>query len=179
MVLELIRGDAIVKKSMIWFIIAAAAVVLLFAGGLVWHKQPSFCATVCHRPMASYYESWKGGNLLAATHAKAKLECLDCHEATLSQQMKEGIAFVTGNYTLPLPESRIGTKEFCLKCHGTYEELAEATEGYDAGGVNPHDSHYEDPDCYQCHRMHTQSTLFCTKCHQGMKLPSGWKEAPM
>jgi hypothetical protein len=189
------------KKRTIWLIAAAVVVVLLVTGGIAgwnWHKQPTFCSSVCHKVMASYVgswqgddklsgtpcldchdsiESWKAGDKLAAVHGRANIVCLDCHESTLSQQLSEVQKYVTGNYKTPLDFTKIGDKEFCLECHGTYDELAEKTRGYDDAKYNPHDSHNGELECYDCHRMHSQSVIYCSQCHTPGTLydvPSGW-----
>lgn len=164
------------NKRTIWIIIAVALVAVLGVAGWKWHEQPTFCSAVCHKVMTPYVESWQGGDMLAATHAKANIKCLDCHEPTISQQLSEVGKYITGNYKTPLPESNIGTKEFCFKCHGTYAEIAEKTEGY-SGKANPHDSHEGALDCNQCHRVHGQSQLLCAACHGSLELPAGWKAA--
>ncbi|NTW28114.1 MAG: ammonia-forming cytochrome c nitrite reductase subunit c552 [Coriobacteriia bacterium] len=164
-----------------WLVIIAVVVIVLAAAvvaGLKWHEQPSFCSTLCHKPMAPYYETWKSGDMLAAVHGKADVACLDCHESTISQQASEAFKYVTGNYQTPLPFVKLGTKEFCLRCHGSYEELGKTTADYDDGsGRNPHDSHNGELGCYSCHRVHEQSQLFCSPCHASMEVPSGWKAA--
>lgn len=52
--------------------------------------------------------------------------------------------------------------DVCLGCHGTYQDLAEATAG---AGMNPHESHYLDPECSLCHRGHAANEDFCAGCH--------------
>ncbi len=61
------------------------------------------------------------------------------------------------------------TTATCLKCHGSYAQVAKATATLK---VNPHDSHKGQPACSSCHSMHGQSVLSCNDCHSfsGMKL---------
>lgn len=68
--------------------------------------------------------------------------CVDCHDEETP----------TGN-----PE-----KEFCLECHGSYQEIAENTMGEE---MNPHDNHYGPVPCGDCHKSHANSILFCDECH--------------
>ena len=108
-----------------WPIVVGVVVVVLIAAGAgfwVWHEQPSFCNAICHTPMDPYlptYEAEPGqpatdkwGNevadassMLAATHrAQEGTTCMGCHVPTLSEQISEGISWVTGNYVYPLEE---------------------------------------------------------------------------
>ncbi len=177
------------KKALtIWGIVIAVIVVLVI-GGLVWHEQPSFCGTLCHKPMYSYYDGWLNDTTLSSyAHAQAGtaemvtameaypdgVECLDCHHATLSQQIQEGIAFVTGDYEVPLPYvDDIGTYEMCTECHD-YEKVTALTVDFGGdSGVNPHASHNGKLDCTSCHRMHNENIMWCNSCHN-FELPEGW-----
>ncbi|MGV8084579.1 MAG: cytochrome c3 family protein [Coriobacteriia bacterium] len=164
------------KRTLITVGIIAVVLLALVAGGLVWHQQPTFCSTVCHKVMAPYVESWQDGDLLAAAHGKADVKCLDCHEPTLGQQITEATKFVTGDYETPLPFVKIGTSAYCLKCHGAYDDLAEKTADYlGQPGVNPHEAHLGQLPCYDCHRMHDQSQMYCSNCHVDQKVPPGWE----
>lgn len=167
-----------IKKKWVVLGTVAAVVVAAAIGMFVWHEQPSFCGTVCHLPMSSYVESLEDETKDVSMHYRLGNECLDCHEASVGDQIREGVAFVTGNYTIPLEDSYIGTAEFCTQqgCHeGGYEELATRTEGH----YNPHASHYEDLECYTCHSLHGTNEYWCTSCHVGLPVPEGWEEAPM
>lgn len=166
------------KRRRIWLAAAALVVSMLAIGGYAgwkWHQEPSFCGTACHKVMATYVETWESGSLLAAEHADKNIECLDCHEPTLSQQIGELQKYLTGDYKTPLSFRQIGDKEFCLDCHGTYADLAKETEGYSGGKFNPHASHSGELDCLLCHRVHEKSQLHCIQCHKAMEVPDGWK----
>ena len=170
-------------------ILGVCAAVLVVAGAsfLVWHEQPSFCNAICHSPMDPYVEGFQdeGTDLLVGVHAKSGYECLDCHEPTLSQQVSEGVKWVTGDFADPL-ESRaltIGTAEMCLECHDDgdaktgrdWDDIVAATT--DWGGdktVNPHASHVGTLDCGNCHSVHGTSVMYCADCHASMDAPEGW-----
>ena len=113
------------KKGKKWPIVVGVVVVVLIAAGAgfwVWHEQPSFCNAICHTPMDPYNATYdqeagttgidKWGNevadassMLAATHrAQEGTTCMGCHVPTLSEQITEGINWVTGNYVYPLEE---------------------------------------------------------------------------
>jgi hypothetical protein len=168
------------KKTLIATSCVMIVLVLASSGMWIWHSQPSFCGTVCHTPMAPYVASLSDGKSLASTHGEQNFACLDCHESNLGQQITEVGKFITGDYTVPLPSKDLATKDFCMRsgCHDSYEQLAEKTDDYDLV-FNPHESHYGELDCYQCHSVHKESEFYCTSCHQGLKLPEGWKAAPM
>jgi fumarate reductase flavoprotein subunit len=101
---------------------------------------------------------------LAQKHIHAGLTCKQCHGNNIPSKQ-------AGK-----PAPKVATKEMCLGCHGTYQELATKTKTLEPP-YNPHDSHYGALDCYQCHRMHSTQELFCTQCHEGLKLPRNWKAA--
>lgn len=108
------------KKAPVIIGVVAAIVVVAGAGLWVWHEQPSFCGAICHVPMDPYLETYeaepgqagtdKWGNevtdaaaMTAAYHrAEADSSCLDCHTPVLSEQISEGINWVSGNYEVVL-----------------------------------------------------------------------------
>jgi fumarate reductase flavoprotein subunit len=103
--------------------------------------------------------------MLAQKHLDAGITCKQCHATGIPAKSVS---------TKQVP--KIATAAACLKCHGTYKQIAERTKGYDTALYNPHVSHYGELDCYQCHRVHTTSEMFCTACHLEMKVPAkGWK----
>lgn len=168
-------------KGHIWAVVGVALAVLVVAAGVgLWeyHKKPQFCGT-CHI-MKPYVESWVSSDLLARVHAENDIACLDCHESNLKQQVEEVIAYVTGDYKVPLRE-RTMLKEECLSCHehGSYAELAELTrDREDLNNRNPHDSHWGELECHICHNMHRPSVLYCAQCHQ-LTVPEGWVAAQL
>ena len=200
------------KKKKNKLAIVAVIVVVIAAlgiGGWFWHEQPSFCNAICHTPMDPYlptYESTPGqattdkwGNevkdasaMLAATHrADENITCMGCHVPTLSEQVSEGITWITGQYTVKdnatygmvleergldqLTEARgISKDEFCLNaaCHDlTRADLKAKTADR---AINPHDDHHGKQDCSNCHKAHRASVLQCSKCHNDAVLPDGW-----
>ncbi|NLU50222.1 MAG: cytochrome c3 [Syntrophomonadaceae bacterium] len=144
-------------------LIIAALVIVIGAGagvGLVKASDnPAFCST-CHI-MKPYYESWKDSNLLAKKHADEDVKCHDCHEASLSTQVNEGVKYITGDYQTPL-EKREFSRDFCLECHDDFASIKAKTNFAEA---NPHDSHNGEQECNLCHSMHQQSKVMCAECH--------------
>ncbi len=183
----------------------AAIIVIAGIGLFVWHEQPSFCAAICHTPMDEYlatYEQQPGtagvdkwGNeventdaMLAVSHkALAGSECLDCHVPTLSEQIAEGVNWVSGNYVYPLEEASVSDltetrglegAEFCQNdaCHTkSLADLAQLTA--DMGTYNPHASPHVAIDCSECHKAHRASVMYCTECHINAETPEGWLTA--
>lgn len=157
------------SKKKQWLITLGVVAVLLVgvvAGGLYWHEQPSFCSTLCHSTMAPYYESYTGGELLVALHAEEGITCLDCHEATIEDQMKELQAQVGGDFAEPLKQREF-KNDFCAgeECHGDakLKEMAELTADLEA---NPHDNHKSaGMKCTLCHNMHAPQETPCVECH--------------
>lgn len=186
--------------------VLAAIVVVAGAGFWVWHEQPSFCGAICHDPMDPYLATFEaepttgavdkygnkvdGSTMLAAVHrVDAEATCLSCHEPTMSQQINEGIAWVTGDFASPLKERKLSDltaaqgkdyEQFCLNdaCHETVtvKDLGSKTS-YMARNVHdmsdaPHSNKvYE---CGECHKAHSQSVVICSQCHDDATVPQGW-----
>ena len=192
--------------------VVAAVIVVAGAGFWVWHETPGFCGAICHTPMDPYLATYEeepaegamdkygntvdGSTMLAAVHrVDGEATCLSCHEPTLSQQIGEGIAWVTGGYeavenatygavitersTSQLTEA-LGKNydEFCLNeaCHELLdrEGLGKMTSHLP---YNYHDQsaapHGEIAECGDCHKAHTQSVVKCSQCHT-VDVPEGW-----
>lgn len=81
--------------------------------------------------------------LLADRHAERGVKCESCH--------------------VSMPPAAIVKNEACLKCHVSYEKIAERT---DEGDINPHASHVEDASCAECHSGHKKPRLLCDQCHE-------------
>ena len=144
--------------------ILSVMVVLGIAGGVgfwQYHKQPRFCGT-CHI-IQPYVESWESPPFLDYLHAQQGVTCLQCHEATLKQQLREIVLTVTGDYEDPLRQRRFD-REWCLRCHehGSYQEVIEMTEDLEP---NPHIAHTGELECQVCHKEHAPSEYYCSQCH--------------
>ena len=191
------------KKGKKWPIVVGVVVVVLIAAGAgfwVWHEQPSFCAAICHPPMDEYLETYeqeagtagvdKWGNevantnaMLAVSHKAQGKDCMACHVPTLSEQMSEGMNWVTGNYVYPLEERDtemlteargVDADEFCLNesCHNlTRDDLIKATSDME---FNPHQPQHGEIECSECHKAHRASVMYCTQCHSEAEVPEGW-----
>ena len=64
------------------------------------------------------------------------------------------------------PKSTDGfvTKNQCLKCHVSYEELAKKTASL---SPNPHRSHMGAVNCEECHKADAEKpVLMCNQCHK-------------
>ena len=187
--------------------VVAAVLVVAGAGLFVWHEQPSFCAAICHTPMDEYLATYdqepgqpgidKWGNevadttgLMAVVHNAADVTCMGCHVPTLSEQVGEGLAWLTGDYYYPLDEADLawlvepsGRSEdsFCLNeaCHAnedgtamTREDLAALTADQPR---NPHMAQHDGTmACSDCHKAHRASVNACSECHSDAVIPEGW-----
>ncbi|MDR1421883.1 MAG: cytochrome c3 family protein [Coriobacteriales bacterium] len=170
------------RKLWVTLGIIAVALVGLSTGAWVWHEDPTFCNAFCHKPMDSYVEGYVSDDpvLLVSAHKDAGLECLDCHESNMAQQVEELGKWVSGDFQDPLAMTKAGTREFCSQsgCHDDLEAIKGQTVGYNGSARNPHDSHYEDLlECYSCHRVHRESTLYCNQCHPDITPPQTWAAA--
>lgn len=154
----------------------AAALLVCFSGVFSKASADASCARSCHI-IEPYVESVRDITLLAYAHAEAGLSCMDCHEQTEETQVYEQKIWDSGEYDDPLP-AREYDSDFCFRCHDSYETLADKTKDFaEKYDKNPHDSHLEEPDCYECHRVHKPSNFICAGCHTANwqeRLPQGW-----
>ena len=204
------------NKKTIGITVCVIVVVIIAAGAgfWVWHEQPSFCGAICHTPMDEYLATYsaelgeattdKWGNevedssaMMATLHAAseedggAEADCLDCHTPVISEQISEGLNWVTGSYIFPLDErdnsdlteARGSTaEELCLndECHSdiTVDDLVDLTA--DMGERNPHTDlstlsvSHASVTCTDCHKGHRASVMYCTGCHSDAEVPDGW-----
>jgi hypothetical protein len=161
-------------------IISLSAIVVLGVGGVYgslayFAANPSACGA-CHF-IEPYVESYYESDFLDNVHAEAEdeVKCKECHVVTLDQIVKEGRAFVTGDYELPLETTFFYEQESCLACH-SLEDVQGATKddwkGRSAVYFDPHDSPHLTGEkgyieCQWCHRAHDKSRgmTYCLGCH--------------
>lgn len=158
-----------VKNGLNWFkisMIANAAIILGIAasmGGMaVIHQSdtnPAFCGT-CHN-MQKQVTSYLDSNHMDNVHAKAGVQCKDCHDYPIAAEITSGIKFVTGNYDKDMPRRKFAD-EMCMQCHISNEYLADQT---DFLVRNPHMSHWPDLKCRSCHISHDEQVDYCSECH--------------
>lgn len=163
--------------------IGLAALVLIIGVGTlgvmrVKHniQTTEYCAG-CH-VIAPYYDSWNSSAFLANTHKNAGLTCQNCHTRTVKDGIRELVSYATHSYDLPLKDHRVRPED-CEQCHGSYENLAEATKDLPGPngvwlGRNPHDSHWGKIDCGICHKMHKPSVDLCADCHKFPATGPAW-----
>lgn len=134
------------------------------------------CSMACHI-IKPYEQGLDDKKLLLSSHVDAGLSCIDCHEQTDETKSYEKQLYESGEYDDPIVMREFDS-DFCFRCHDGYEELAEKTITYEEKWHrNPHKSHLEKPDCYECHRMHRPSNFVCGSCHSAKweeRLPQGW-----
>lgn len=199
------RKKGLSRKAVAAICIVCAVLIVAGAGFWVWHEQPSFCNAICHDPMDPYLPTYEaetgapavdkwgneigdGSEMLAAVHREeADSTCMTCHVPTLSEQVGEAFAWISGNYYVPLEERTLSDLteargvekvEFCLNesCHDiSRSELIELTANeYE---FNPHSSQHGAQDCTICHKAHRESVMLCTECHSEAVVPEGWVSA--
>lgn len=109
-----------------------------------------------------------------------EMSCVDCHERNPKQVKHEQSVYESGEYEKPL-YYREYKNEFCLKCHGDYDELIDRTVRFEQlGKVNPHRNHQRRTECSSCHRVHRRSRFTCSECHKSNwndVITSGWQFA--
>jgi diadenosine tetraphosphatase ApaH/serine/threonine PP2A family protein phosphatase len=129
----------------------------------------------CH---AKEKASFGDPKLLASLHAVASVaKCEACHGAATLQAVHAIPMSVP-----PADLMRKYSNEFCLKCHGSYADLATATKDSkvfqtpEGVSLNPHlpptPAHEQNPSCNSCHKMHASHDpiSYCYTCHHEQKL---------
>jgi hypothetical protein len=162
------------KISVIANIAVLVIGVGLAAGGFMLYQSntnPQMCAT-CHL-MQSHVTSYLTGKNLDSVHAKAGVQCKDCHDYPVQAEITSGIAYITGNYEVVQTDPVTGKAEpalarrkfketMCTKCHISLEHVATLTDFLPR---NPHDSHNGALPCNTCHVSHGQQIDYCAQCH--------------
>lgn len=204
------------KKTVAIIGIVVAVVAVAGAGFWAWHETPSFCGAICHTPMDPYLDTYeqesgtagtdKWGNsvdstnaMLAVSHRENESEatCLSCHTPTFSEQVSEGVAWITGSYEAKANDtygavlnekslsdltaaSGADPESFCLNeaCHTnddgtvmTRDDLAKLTSNQKR---NPHVDQHSNTTCTDCHKAHRASVNQCSGCHADSTIPEGW-----
>jgi nitrate/TMAO reductase-like tetraheme cytochrome c subunit len=123
-------------------------------------NNPEFCAS-CHN-MESHVESYLTSNHLDNLHNKANVGCKDCHaDYTVIDEAQSLFKYATNNYNVRF--SRIKVEDsMCLSCHIGGEILAAQT---DYLVRNPHESHWPNAKCTDCHLSHEKQVNYCARCH--------------
>jgi len=127
----------------------------------------------CHEKQV---KSMTDKTIHVSAHAKKGVDkCTDCHDTA---GLKVSHANVVPGET-SFVKARRYPKEFCLKCHGIYTDLAKRTANSkalkDTKGrvVNPHDipktpKHGRVAECANCHKEHNTNPdviRYCFGCH--------------
>jgi len=104
------------------------------------------------------FQSWSESSFLDALHAKGNVSCEGCH-----------------GQKLPAIDDTV-ENERCVRCHRSYEKLAEKTASPQFPKQNPHKSHLIGMACTKCHSGHSRSQVYCLECHTNfnMKIPGGY-----
>ena len=135
--------------------------------------------------------------MLAPVHAQEGITCVGCHVPQMSEQVTEGLGWLTGSYSVVqtvderfVPEEKtlsdltaargIASEAFCLNsgCHVnddgstmTRDDLVDKTSYMKR---NPHVQEHGEVACSECHKAHRASTVYCSKCHSDATIPDGW-----
>ena len=199
------------RKKFVVIGVVVAVLVVAGVGFWTWHEQPSFCYSICHTPMDAYAASYEDGSvdkygneiaeedrgaLMSNVHRELDgTTCMGCHVPTMSEQISEGMHWLSGDYELigynalnqavleergtdDLTAARgVAGDEFCMNdaCHAdvTRETLQDKTADL-SETRNPHNFHHTDLACSTCHKSHAQSVNYCSKCHDDAPIPDGW-----
>ena len=156
-------------KALVWVNVGW---ILLVGVGLsaaaIIHESdtnPELCRT-CHL-MEAHVDSYLTSSNLDHAHEQAGVECKECHDYSIEAEVTSAIKYVTGDYDVvsasnPELIRRTFGDEMCLKCHVSYEHIANQT---DYLVRNPHLSHWPSPACRTCHVSHGEQIDYCSECH--------------
>lgn len=174
--------------------VVVVVLVVVSAGMIVWHEQPSFCSTLCHIE-GDYVDNYmqeqgvvgidKYGNevsntnaMMAVLHrntlatAKPEIRCVDCHIPNISELAHDGMNYVTGNY--PMPRDERSASALMSWDNKTSESFCanENCHVYLLG--NDGELSYDklasitaNRDFNPHEQHHTNLSLECTDCHKG------------
>ena len=92
--------------------------------------------------LSSFFDSWASSEHLDCVHADARVSCSSCHAKFAVEE----------EFSM----------EVCLKCHGSYADMALITKNTEP---NPHESHLGEINCTFCHKIHEPSVDLCEQCH--------------
>jgi len=84
-------------------------------------------------------------SFLSEKHGALGLSCKDCHGEA---DKADGVAM-----------------EQCLGCHESWAKLKKSARTAKLH-PNPHDGHYPDLDCNNCHHGHKAQENYCDSCHK-------------
>jgi nitrate/TMAO reductase-like tetraheme cytochrome c subunit len=147
-------------------VVLAIVAVGTGTGGYLIHlsnTSPEFCGT-CHI-MQKNVSSYLTSNDMDNVHAKANVQCKECHDYSIPAEISSGISYIAGNYTVnskgELKRVTYGD-EMCLKCHISDEFMADATDFLHR---NPHKNHNGKLACSTCHISHGDQVNYCGTCH--------------
>jgi hypothetical protein len=167
------------SRKVMWGLLAVVLVILLSAPSGICDSpsQASGAAemncSACHDKQV---KSMMDSEMHASAHAKKGIaKCTSCHDA---EALKESHANVKPGETKFVKAHRY-PQGFCLKCHGTYADLARRTADSKAltdnkgHVVNPHDipktpKHGKLAECSNCHKEHkgkSEIMKYCQGCH--------------
>lgn len=155
------------SKFNIWLVSLIALVVInigVFGFMAVDHQSrinPQFCAT-CHN-MESHVDSYLNSNHLDQIHFQAGVSCKECHsDYTIIDETKSLVNYITKNYNEKFSRIKVDD-DMCLQCHIGGENLAAKT---DFLVRNPHESHWPNAKCTDCHLSHNNQVDYCARCHE-------------
>ena len=159
------------RKTRTWTILGIIGLFVVIGGGALGgymihlsDTSPEFCST-CHL-MEPNVTSYLTSNNLDNIHNQANVECKECHDYKLDAEIKSGINYVIGNYTVGTDGELLPIKygdELCLQCHISYSHIAEETADLTR---NPHKNHQGELACNTCHISHGEQIDYCSTCHE-------------
>lgn len=164
------NNTSFVKQALSWMrentkwtiliILVVAAYPAAKGAEFVFHQNPDNCS-VCHL-MDSHVDSYYESSHMDQAHEAAEVLCTDCHDSSLSSNVRMVGNYLIGNYE-DFDPSVAQDDSMCADCHAL-DEVVEVTSAY--GEFDPHGAfHGLNMDCNFCHRSHEAQIDYCSYCH--------------
>ncbi|HEX7976412.1 MAG TPA: cytochrome c3 family protein [Anaerolineales bacterium] len=167
-------------------VLALAGLVGL--GAAQFENRDPFCAS-CHTQPETVYYQREANTLavdLASFHTAKQTRCIDCHSGSgptgrvgaLALGARDLLAFASGHYRQPSPQTRPIGDSNCLKCHADLQARQDfnnhfhvflprwqALDTHAAGCVDCHQSHTTNGDASLGYLNQQVTTQVCQRCH--------------
>lgn len=171
-----------------WGALAVVALLgLVGLGAAQFENRDPFCASCHTQPEAAYYQREAAPAVdLASFHTAKQTRCIDCHSGSgvtgrasaLALGARDLLAFASGHFSQPAPQTRPIGDSNCLKCHANLAANQDFNNHFHVfltrwQALDPHAAGCV--DCHQAHQINGDATIgflnqqvtqqVCQRCH--------------